>query len=180
MPVYTIHVDRADPEPVSAAERMILVPEKFNVWAFLFGPLWLLANSLWLAFAGWLVFLGLLILASFLFGLPSTAGILINYCVTFLLGLEGNELRRRRLERSGIDQVDVSSGKNTEEAERRFLTRQVLNRQDELASTGQGAQNSAPSCVDPISDPRKTAYALYQPAASDEQIGGLFGSGGRA
>lgn len=173
MPVYTIHVDRAVPEHVHALERMVLVPEKFNIWAFIFGPFWLLANRLWLAFFAWLVFLGLLALAGFLFGLPAVALSFIHYSVSLLLGLEANDMRRRRLERRGVLQVDVASGRNAEEAERRFLTRQ-----DEMAQ--QALHPIAAPVTDRLRSNNGTLFAgPSRPESGGQPIGGLFDAGGQ-
>jgi hypothetical protein len=173
VPVYTIHVDRAVPEQVHALERMVLVPEKFNIWAFIFGPFWLMANRLWLAFGAWLVFLGLLALDGFLFGLPAVALSFIHYSVSLLLGLEANDMRRRRLERRGVLQVDVASGRNAEEAERRFLTRQ-----DEMAQ--QALHPIAAPVPDYFRGNNGTVFAgPSRPASSSQPIGGLFDAGGQ-
>jgi hypothetical protein len=173
VPVYTIHVDRADPEHVHALERMVLIPEKFNIWAFVFGPIWLLANRLWLAFFAWLVFLALLGFAGVLFGLPAVALSFIHYSVSLLLGLEANDMRRKRLERRGIVQVDVSSGRNAEEAERRFLTRH-----DEMAQ--QGRPPVADSVPDRFGNQSGAAGANpKRPASGAQPIGGLFDAGGQ-
>jgi hypothetical protein len=140
VPVYTIHIDDTHPETESL-ERMILVPEKFNFWAFGFGPLWLLWNRLFLAFAAWLILFLALVAGVILLGLPLLALQLAVYGLSFLIGLEGNELYRRKLKKRGYALVDIASGANVEEAERRFLTRRELYRHE--LDTSQEVRSSA-------------------------------------
>ena len=118
---------------------MVLVPEKFNFWAFGFGPFWLLWNRLYLAFAGWIALFSAFIATVVFLGLPLIALQLAIYGLSFMIGLEGNELRRRRLKKRGFALVDIASGANSEEAERRFLSRR------EISDTRQNASPAAAS-----------------------------------
>ncbi len=161
MPVYTVHIDQTDSEPVKAVERMVLVPDGFNVRAFLFGPFWLLFRGLLLALAAWL--LAALIVGTICWtsGLSGIATLMIYWCSALVLGLEASTLRRWRLARKGFAQVDISSGSNPEEAERRFLDRQEL-----------AAENQT------LPQARQAPVAESEPTAGWQQIGGLFPSGG--
>jgi Protein of unknown function (DUF2628) len=55
MPIYTVHEPTGALDPVERGDGTRFVREGFNVWAFLFGPLFLLWHRLWLALAGWLL-----------------------------------------------------------------------------------------------------------------------------
>src|SRR4051794_11415266 len=60
MPVYTVHAPARQnlgggPTSIAAADKFVFVRDGFHVWAFVFGPLWLLFHRLWLALLGYLV-----------------------------------------------------------------------------------------------------------------------------
>ena len=126
MPAYTIHLDQGEPDPDKAIDQMVLVPEKFSVWAFGLGPIWLIYHRLWAAFAGWFFLIILLVVAGIALKAPGTVILAVIYMMNFLLGLEGHNLRRIRLQKRGYHAVDVAAGKNAEEAEHRFLIRREL------------------------------------------------------
>ena len=54
MPVYTVHAPVATDASIAATDRFTFVRDGFHVWAFVFGPLWLVAHRLWLALIGWI------------------------------------------------------------------------------------------------------------------------------
>lgn len=161
MPIFTVHIDTAGPEPGLNAEQMVLVPEKFNFWAFGFGPLWLVWNRLWLALTGWILFIAILVTTSLLLSVPASAVLLIYYASVFLIALEANQLRRRRLEKQGLKLVDITGGRDVEDAERRFLTRGIP------LSPTEAAQRYTPN--------HNTLANRSNPSA--DQIGGLFQAG---
>lgn len=76
-----------------------MVAERFSWPAFLFAPIWLLANGLWLWFAGWIALVAALAAASLWLG-PDAAGSAYLLAM-LLLGFEASNLRRARLERRG-------------------------------------------------------------------------------
>ena len=47
--LYTVLLKRNSPEPLN---DVVIVPNKFNFWAFLFSPIWALYNKLWFLFVG--------------------------------------------------------------------------------------------------------------------------------
>ena len=62
MPAYTVHepplreaksVGEAAPDP----ERFVFVRDGFHFWAFLLGPLWMLAHRMWLVLVLYLIYL---------------------------------------------------------------------------------------------------------------------------
>jgi hypothetical protein len=106
----------------SALAHAVFVPERFSWGAFIFGPLWLLSCGLWLTFFVWVVLIiALLILGGGL--LSSSAAFWIFVAIEFFLGLEGNSMRRRKLERRGFHGVEVISSLSREEAEKTFFSR---------------------------------------------------------
>ena len=49
--IYTVHEPQRPGQTIEArADSIQFVKEGFTIWGFLFGPLWLLYNRLWLAF----------------------------------------------------------------------------------------------------------------------------------
>ena len=50
MPVYTVYEPplRKSDEAADAADRFVFVRDKFSMWAFLFGPFWMIWRRLWL------------------------------------------------------------------------------------------------------------------------------------
>src|ERR1700724_2364046 len=54
MPVYTVHAPQgADTAVRDGTDRFVFVRDGFFVWAFIFGPVWLLWHRLWLALLGY-------------------------------------------------------------------------------------------------------------------------------
>lgn len=93
-----------------------LVPHRFAWFGFFFGPLWLLAQRLWLAAAAVAILAVALIAAVRIGALSGTAGEAIWLLASILIGLEGQEWRRRALIRRraavagfayGFDEADA-------------------------------------------------------------------------
>ncbi|WP_424136183.1 DUF2628 domain-containing protein [Roseomonas chloroacetimidivorans] len=104
MRIFSIHA-RSGEKP-----RTRLVPEGFSVWAFLFGPLWLLWRGLWLALLGYV----LLAAGSALLPAPwdGWAGIALQ----LLLGLHARDLERWTLQRRGFAHQGVVAAQDEDEA----------------------------------------------------------------
>jgi hypothetical protein len=104
---YTAHI-RAD-------RKLVLVKEAFSWGAFLFGPLWLLAQRAWIAAIASLV----------VFALPfavrsSLRGVLV-FALLLLLGLIGRDLVRWSLGRRGYALSHVVAGRSPDDAYLRLL-----------------------------------------------------------
>ena len=123
MAVYTVH---APPQSagtrLEAAERFVLVRDRFSWPAFWFGPVWMLWHRLWLALVGYLVLLLGLGAAVRATGGSSAAGFVIALAVALLLGGEAASLRRLGLKRRGFSLCGVVVGDDLEAAERRFFS----------------------------------------------------------
>ena len=122
MPVYTVHAPVATGPNIVATDRFAFVRDGFHFWAFVFGPLWLLAHRLWLALVGWIV-----VLVVVDFGLRSLgAGVAVfvaNILISVLTGFEAGSLRRWTLSRRNWRQLDIVVADDEEAAERRFFDR---------------------------------------------------------
>jgi hypothetical protein len=91
-------------------EIPLVVKEGFSWLAFLFGPLWLAWHRLWAeaAIAG-----GLWLLS---FALPPLPSSLAQLALFWLIGLEGNGLRRAALLRKGCYEKAIVPAHDAEEA----------------------------------------------------------------
>ena len=110
MTVFTVHE--------LGTHQAVLVPERFSLAAFVFGPLWLLAQRAWIA-------------AILAFAALVAVGVLPNAdlrwlgwgAVAWLLGLHGQDLRRWALARRGYRLAGVVTGADTDSALGRLLVR---------------------------------------------------------
>jgi hypothetical protein len=121
MSVYTVHQAPTRADTASAAERFVFVRDSFSWWAFLVAPLWMLRHRLWLVLLGYVVVTGAIEFALVRFGASGTAIALVGLLISLLVGLEASTLRRLALRRRGWSNVAVISGKDLEDAERRFF-----------------------------------------------------------
>ena len=99
MPVYTVHAPVANNSDIRAADRFAFVRDGFHVWAFLFGPLWLVWHRLWLALIGWIIVVVALDLAMRRLGAGLTATFAADLLVALLMGFEAASLARWTLSR---------------------------------------------------------------------------------
>ncbi|GAB1717753.1 MAG: hypothetical protein NTAFB05_27950 [Nitrobacter sp.] len=123
MPVYTVHAPSADGDIRGATDRFVFVRDGFSFWAFVFGPLWLLYQRLWLAFAGYMM---LSIVVEVMLSLLRASGgirFAVMAVIALLMGLEAVSLRRWTLSRRKWRQLGVVVADDREAAERRFFDR---------------------------------------------------------
>jgi hypothetical protein len=104
-----------------SAERVVFLRERFSIYAFMFGPLWLLRHRLWLGFLAWLVLFIAVTAAGNFFGFGPYAAIAAWYVPAFIFGLEGVNLRARKLARKGFREAGVVIAEDLETAERRYF-----------------------------------------------------------
>ena len=123
MLIYTVHEPGRPAQALDErADGVVFVKEGFTGWGFLFGPLWLLFNGLWIELV-----LALLLSAGAAALLiesgleQNQASGLVNLLLMLIIGFEGNSLKRWRLERKGYVFLASVAGKNFEECERRFF-----------------------------------------------------------
>jgi len=119
MQSWTVHLppgtNRASVPITGTKAAPVLIREGFSLWAFLLGPLWLLANRCWLA--GIAVTLALGALAF----LPAPYGFALSLTLALLLGFHGQDLRRWTLARRGWTLAHVVLGQDAEGALARLL-----------------------------------------------------------
>jgi Protein of unknown function (DUF2628) len=152
MAVYTVHAPPSAGARLEAAERFVLVRDRFSWPAFWFGPLWMLWHRLWLALLGYLVLLAGLGTALRVTGGSTVASGVIALALALLIGSEASSLRRFSLQRRGFRLCGVVVGDDLEAAERRFFS----------------------ALADETKDPRPTPTSGPPPPAGVPEVIGLF------
>jgi hypothetical protein len=117
MAIYTVHLQG---EGKAALTDARFVREGFSWGGFLLGPIWLFWHRLWIAAGAWIltVALGSLFLVN---RLQTPAIFVIFLLIEILVGLEGNHLRRIKLDRTRFRLADVVAATGLEEAEFLFF-----------------------------------------------------------
>jgi hypothetical protein len=103
------------------ADRFIFLRERFNLAAFLFGPLWMIWRRLWLVLIIYLVTIGLLEIGLRRIGVAFPAHAAVIVLVELLVGIEAVSLRRWTLIRRGWRDCGIVIADDRELAERRFF-----------------------------------------------------------
>lgn len=129
MPVYTVHAPPAEGTDVrGTTDQFVFVRDGFSFWAFVFGPLWLLYQRLWLAFAGYMVLSIVLEVVMTLLRAGGGTRLAVMAVVAVLMGLEAASLRRWTLSRRKWRQLGIVLADDREAAERRFFDRWTVTR----------------------------------------------------
>lgn len=121
---YTVH-EPAEPAdaPTERADGLVFVKDGFNWWAFLFGPLWMLVNRLWLPFLGYLVLAGAVGGILYLLDVGAAWATLASLALNLIVAFEADSMQRWSLDRKGWRMIGTVSGANMRECERRFFER---------------------------------------------------------
>ncbi|MFH1805758.1 MAG: DUF2628 domain-containing protein [Pseudomonadota bacterium] len=118
MKVYTVHIHPGRADPLADA---VLIREGFNFWAFLLTGLWALYHRQWLAFFG-LIVVSLICSAISWLG---NGGEMMDFALALVtgigFGLIANDVRRRKLSKSGWKLVDIIASADESGAEHRFF-----------------------------------------------------------
>ncbi|WP_299477455.1 DUF2628 domain-containing protein [uncultured Roseibium sp.] len=105
------------------SDRLLFVPDRFSVLAFIFSFIWLLVHRMWLVLLGYLALT--LVIELLAFALGSQAMGIAALAVSLLFGFEAQALRRWSLERKGWRVIGIVDGENPAEAELRFLNKEA-------------------------------------------------------
>jgi hypothetical protein len=122
MSVYTVHAP--PPQAAEAApdpERFVFVRDGFHFWAFVFGPLWLIAKRLWLVLLAYIVLVIVAQAGLWALRVPPAGQSVFSVMLHLLIALEASTLQRWTLARRRWTQIGVVSGNDQEAAERRFF-----------------------------------------------------------
>ncbi len=115
MTIYTVHLQGED------AQGARFVPEGFAWGGFVFAPLWLLGQRLWLAFLLWCAAMALIFAVPL--GLSFAAKELCVFLIALLVGFEGHQWLRQKLVRDGKPLADIVNADTREDAELIFFHR---------------------------------------------------------
>jgi hypothetical protein len=103
------------------ADRFIFFRERFNLAAFLFGPLWMVWRRLWLVLIIYLVTVAVLVIGLLRIGIGPSACAAVVVLIQLLVGMEAASLRRWTLIRRGWRDCGIVIADDLELAERRFF-----------------------------------------------------------
>lgn len=116
--VYTVHIRQ---KPLKNGDPdIVLVPEGFSVWAFLFQFVWALFHRLWLVAVIMLLISGMMEWA-FRFAVGDVTALACQLGLGILIGAEAQNLRRWTLQRRGYRLDAVVIGETLDEAELRYF-----------------------------------------------------------
>ncbi|MBV9557576.1 MAG: DUF2628 domain-containing protein [Pseudolabrys sp.] len=162
MPTYTVHEPPLKKRETSPnPERFVFVRDGFYFWAFLLGPIWMLAHRLWLVLIGYMA-VSVAIAAGLHFA-HATGGLRSVAMLAFalLIGFEAATLLRFGYRKWRT--VGLVSASNEEEAERRFFAGWV----ERDAATPVTLTAKVPASAEPSS-------AVMRGAPQGSHVLGLF------
>jgi hypothetical protein len=121
MAVFTVHQPSPRKnEDVAPPDRFAFVRDGFYFWAFLFGPLWMFWNRLWLVLVIYLAGTAAIQAALWALGVSGVVKFAVGVLIAVLVGCEAGSLRRWSLRRRWSN-VGLVVAPNQETAERRFF-----------------------------------------------------------
>lgn len=130
---YSVH---QKPETTDFIEP-VLVREGFLLWAFLWGPLWLLYHRIWRMAAVFLLLNAALGAMESYGTLSAQSALLLQMLLQLIVGFEASDMRRNALERSGYELIDIV--RETSEA------RAMLRSCDRMLQTAMTQTDSRPT-----------------------------------
>jgi hypothetical protein len=176
MPVYTVHApEGADVTVRDGADKFVFVRDGFFVWAFVFGPLWLLSHRLWLALLGYLAVSVVGEMVLWLLHAGAGTRLVAMLFVALLMGFEAASLWRWTLSRRGWRQIDIVVADDEEAAERRFFDRWTAKQRNPINDQSAVDRGAPPPTRDVPGQP----FSRPPPPPHDEIIG-LFPQPGGA
>jgi hypothetical protein len=121
MAFYTVHLPPDATTADAVAEKAVFVKEGFALFGFAFSGVWLFVNRVWWPAIAFTAAFGLMIAAFYFLGLPKQVYGIVSSLMAALVGIEGNEWKRRQYARNGWTHAGTVSGPNLAECERRFF-----------------------------------------------------------
>lgn len=118
--IYTVHIN---PALTHASEKAEFVREGFDIFAFIFGPLWALYHRLWLEALIIFSVIGTLAIAEQNGWLAVPVVMVVNIAFRFFIGVQAGDLKRNALSRRGYIMSDVVVGDNELRAQQRYFDR---------------------------------------------------------
>jgi hypothetical protein len=116
MKIFTAHRP-----PQAPHEDAVFIKEGFSWPAFFFSVIWLILKRLWFLLILYLLALALVFALAARLSLPDTPVLILILALNLLVGLEGNERRRRALARRGFIEEGPFVGEDLQEAELKYF-----------------------------------------------------------
>ncbi len=162
MPAYTVHEPppRDGDDVAAATDRFVFVRDKFSLWAFVFGPLWMMWRRLWLVLLLYILAMAALHAGLWAIGASGAVKFAVSFLVSLLIGFEASTLRRWTLTRRGWINHGAVVSDDEESAERRFFDAWIARDARPMAPA---AAMTAPAASQP-----------YRTAADPPDVIGLF------
>jgi Protein of unknown function (DUF2628) len=151
MSVYTVHEparkENDGDDTLAHSARFVFVRDGFHFWAFLLAPLWMLRHRMWLELIVYLLLIGGITFALRRLGVAESAGFVVGFLLSLLVGMEAPSLRRWKLSRRGFASVGVVVGDDLEDAERRFFAGWTAREEPVRAGPSPFVGSSSPEIV---------------------------------
>jgi Protein of unknown function (DUF2628) len=116
MKIFTAHRS-----PQASQEEAVFIKEGFSWPAFFFPVIWLVLKRLWFSLIIYLLALALICALASRLSFPDTSVFILVLALNLLLGMEGNERRRRALARRGFIEEGPFVGEDLQEAELKYF-----------------------------------------------------------
>jgi hypothetical protein len=116
MKIFTAHRP-----PQASQEDAVFIKEGFSWPAFFFPVIWLVVKRLWLPLILYLLVVALVFALAARLSLSDTFVLIAALGLNLLLGMEGNERRRRAMARRGFIEEGPFVGKDVQEAELKYF-----------------------------------------------------------
>jgi hypothetical protein len=123
MTLYTVHSPGQAGLPRAGLMRVELVKDGFHWLALVFPFLWLLFHRIWWGLLGYVAAVIVIALLGKAVGLPRETIAVLELLVGLALAVFAHDLQSWQLARRGYQAVDVVTGRDREEAERRYFDR---------------------------------------------------------
>lgn len=150
MKTYLVFEPPEGARTLEAADRVVLLREKFSWPALFFTPVWLLWSRLWLGFLGWLVLTAAIAAGVIALGLKEYGGFAAAAAIPSLIaGFEATTLKRRKLLRRGFRETSVIVADDRDGAERRFFAAWIAAAGNEKEQTPSRAAGLPPASPPP-------------------------------
>jgi hypothetical protein len=175
MITFTVHEEaRPRADRIDRAERLVFVKDGFSIVAAYLGPIWLLANRLWLPLLAYVLGAAGTYLAFTALAIPMRWLTTVLLAVHVVIGFESDSLKRYGLGRRGWATVGTVSGRNQQECERRFFDA-WLPGEPMIAAHGREL-SPPPPAAPPAVSPRPPQPATELPPRPRSRWSGLFRS----
>ena len=149
MKTYLVFEPPGGARTLEAADRVVLLREKFSWPALFFTPVWLLWSRLWLGFLGWLLLTVAIMLGLRALGLKEWAGFATIAIPSLIAAFEATTLKRRKLLRRGFRETSVIVADDRDGAERRFFAAWIAAAGKEKEQTPSPAAGLPPASPPP-------------------------------